>query len=347
VDPPIAPMLARLDRELPIGAMTYEPKWDGFRCLAFVSGAGVDLRSRHDRPLARYFPEVVAELRRLAEDRSFVVDGELLPADDRSHDFASLMSRLHPAASRVERLSRETPARFVAFDVLAVDDSDLRDRPFLERRAALERLLPRQGPVAVTPATRDPRVAARWLDEAGHGIDGVVAKPDDLRYASGQRAMVKVKRQRTADCVVAGVRVYEPGVVGTLLLGLSDDANVLHHVGVVTQLTRATRIGLFDELVPLAIPIDQHPWRDGFIVGASPLGRLPGAAARWRPGMEHDWVPLRPDRVVEVAYDQVDGDRFRHPARLIRWRPDRTAASCLLDQIVDDPTAERPASTFA
>jgi ATP-dependent DNA ligase len=331
-------MLARLSRELPTGALTYEPKWDGFRCLAFASGEAVDLRSRHDRPLARYFPEVVAELQRLASTagRDFVVDGELLPAEGRTHDFAALMSRLHPASSRVERLSRETPARYVAFDLLADGDRDLRDRPFLERRAELELLLPRAGVVAVTSATREPRVAAQWLDEAGHGIDGVVAKADDLRYVAGGRAMVKVKRQRTADCVVAGVRVYEPSVVGTLLLGLFDDANILHHVGVVTQLTRAARTSLFDELVPLAIPIEQHPWREGFIVGASPLGRLPGAAARWRPGMEHDWVPLEPERVVEVAYDQVDGDRFRHPARLIRWRADRVAASCLLDQIVDD-----------
>ncbi|MFL5749259.1 MAG: ATP-dependent DNA ligase [Chloroflexota bacterium] len=342
VRPPIEPMLARLVRELPTGPLTYEPKWDGFRCLAFVEADNVDLRSRHDRPLARYFPEVVAGLERIRDARrddarepGYVLDGEiLLDAPDRGHDFAALMSRLHPAASRVERLSRETPARYVAFDLLADGASDLREAPFVDRRAALEQILPPTGIVAVTASTRDAAAAERWLETAGSGIDGVVAKPDDLAYRPGHRSMIKVKRQRTAECVVAGIRVYERGIVATLILGLYDDAGALRHVGVVTQLTKAARHALFDELVPDAIALEEHPWREGFAIGASPLGRLPGAAARWRPGMDHDWVPLRPQRVVEVAYDQVDGDRLRHPARLIRWRPDRPPESCRLEQIL-------------
>jgi ATP-dependent DNA ligase len=340
VRPPVAPMLARLVRELPEGAVTYEPKWDGFRCLAFVDERDIDLRSRHGRPLARYFPELVGAIEAIRDarpagrrERGWVMDGEILLAVP--DDFAVLMSRLHPAASRVERLAREAPAEYVAFDLLADGSCDLRDRPFPDRRAALERLLPDpESVIRPTPATRDPDVARRWLDARTEAIDGVVVKPDDLRYQPGRRVMTKVKRLRTADCVVAGFRPTLDGVVSSLLLGLYDPNGDLRHVGVVTQLPRDERVRLARDLAAIAIPLADHPWSGGFTIGASPLGRLPGSAARWTPDMEHDWVPLRPARVVEVGFDQVDGDRFRHPARLIRWRPDRDAPSCTIDQIL-------------
>jgi ATP-dependent DNA ligase len=339
-------MLARLVRELPVGPLTYEPKWDGFRCIAFVDTDGIDLRSRHDRPLARYFPELVSGFHRVlagrsgvADERSFVIDGEIVLADSDvepgSAGFAALMSRLHPAATRVERLRRETPARFVAFDMLADGVADLRERPFVDRRAALQRLLSDgNGVIAATPSTRDAAVALRWLEQTTPGVDGVVAKRDDLPYEPGRRSMIKVKRLRTAESVVAGLRATKDRGVTSLLLGLYDDAGSLRHVGSVTQLPNADRHTLLRELARLAIPLDEHPWRDGFTIGASPLGRLPGSAARWTPEMEHDWLPLRPERVLEVGFDQVDGDRFRHPARFLRWRPDRTAASCILGQIL-------------
>src|SRR4051794_7087829 len=348
VRPPIAPMLARLTRELPRGDLTYEPKWDGFRCLAFVDDAEVDLRSRHDRPLSRYFPELVTAFEALRDvaRTTFAVDGEIIlegrhgsetTTGDASPGFADLMSRLHPAASRVERLSRETPARYVAFDLLALDAVDLRGSSYIDRRARLEMLLGTPGAprrLGLTPATRDPAIAERWFDASGSGIDGVVAKPDDLRYEPGRRSMIKVKLDRTADCVVAGWRPLPGGAVSSLLLGLYDAAGALRHVGVVTQLPTADRVALARDLEPLEIPLDEHPWRSGFLIGQSPLGRLKGSAARWTPEMEHDWVPVRPERVVEVGFDQVDVDRFRHPARLRRWRPDRDASSCRLEQIL-------------
>ncbi len=336
VEPPVAPMLAALTRELPRGAFSYEPKWDGFRCLAFVAPERIDLRSRHDRPLARYFPELVAGFGALLERRAgrpLVLDGEIVLAAE-TPDFAALMGRLHPAASRVRLLSEAMPARYVAFDLLSDGDEDLRPCAFRDRRARLERVLDDgAGPVRLTPATRDLDLAAGWLDAAGTGIDGVVAKPDDVPYREGRRALVKVKRLRTAECVVAGVRLTADGTVATLLLGLYGRSGELRHVGVVTQLPVATRRELVGELIPLAVPLEAHPWREGFTIGRSTLGRLPGSASRWLPGMEHDWVPLRPERVAEVGFDQVDGDRFRHPARLLRWRPDRDARSCSIDQL--------------
>jgi ATP-dependent DNA ligase len=357
VRPPIAPMLARLTRELPLGDLTYEPKWDGFRCLAFVDDAEVDLRSRHDRPLARYFPELVAafSLLREAAGTTFVLDGEIVLAtssrpgsESAGRNFADLMSRLHPAATRVERLARETPARYVAFDVLAIGGEDLRRCGYADRRERLVELVSRTGDAAahpgasradpvdridVSPATRDPAVARDWFEASCAGIDGVVAKSDDLRYVPGRRSMIKVKLDRTADCVLAGWRPLPGGAVSSLLLGLYDDAAALRHVGVVTQLPAGDRLSIARDLEPLQIPPDKHPWRNGFLIGQSPLGRLKGSAARWTPDMEHDWVPIRPERVLEVGFDQVDGDRFRHPARFRRWRPDRDAASCSLEQI--------------
>jgi ATP-dependent DNA ligase len=340
VTPPFQPMLARLTREVPEGDYFYEPKWDGFRCLAFRDGEDVDLRSRHDRPLARYFPEIVAALRSLRQTR-LVLDGELILLGGAGFDFAALMSRLHPATSRVERLSRETPASFIAFDVLAVGDEDLRTTPFEERRSRLAGLLGDVGePIFLTPTTRDRATAVAWLERfRGAGVDGVVAKAATLRYEAGKRVMVKVKHERTADCVVAGYRPFT-GVraVSSLLLGLYDPAGALRHVGVVTGFPRAERVRLVAQLAPHAIPLDEHPWRDGFLIGASPLGRLLGSAARWLPGMDLDWVPLRPDLVVEVGFDQIDVDRMRHPARFRRWRPDREARSCTIDQIEVDPS---------
>jgi ATP-dependent DNA ligase len=346
VEPPIAPMLARLTRELPEGNVLYEPKWDGFRCLAFRDGDAVDLRSRHDRPLARYFPEVVDAIRAIPASRA-VLDGELVLVRPSGFDFPALMSRLHPAASRVERLRREQPATYIVFDLLAIGSEDLRDRPFGERRARLVGLLDHDRPnrlpgephLRLTPATSDPSVARHWLERfEGAGIDGIVAKPLDLRYLAGKRAMTKVKRQRTADCVLAGFRPLDGlPAVSSLLLGLYDDRDALRHVGVVTSFAAPERVRLFEELSPFRIPLEEHPWRDGFLIGASPLGRLRGSAGRWTPDMEHDWVPLAPERVVEVGFDQIDLDRMRHPARFRRWRPDREASSCRLEQVLADP----------
>ena len=338
VVPPLPPMLARLTRELPEGDFSYEPKWDGFRAIAFRDGGEVEIRSRHDRPLARYFPEVLRGLVALSEPR-LVLDGEIvLPAQaGRSFDFAALMSRLHPAPSRVARLSAEAPGEFIVFDLLAVGDDDLRETPFSARRERLEGVLAAAPPsIRLTPATRDLAVARDWFERfGGGGVDGIVAKAIDAPYEPGRRAMLKVKRERAAECVLAGVRLI-PGrrTVSSLLLGLYDLDGDLRHVGVVTQLPSAERAALIDELRPLVMPLADHPWRNGFLIGRSPLGRLKGSAARWTPDMEHDWVPLRLDRVVEVAFDQVDVDRFRHPARFLRWRPDRVPASCSLDQIL-------------
>jgi ATP-dependent DNA ligase len=341
VEPPVVPMLARLARELPRGDFVYEPKWDGFRCLAFREHERIDLRSRHDRALARYFPEVVAALRELAEER-VVLDGELTLANERGFDFGALMSRLHPAASRVELLSAEAPACFVAFDLLAVGGEDLREQPFAERRERLVRALHDTSPtLRLTPATDDPAVAEGWLDDfMGGGVDGVMAKPRDLLYREGARAMTKVKLERTADCVVAGLRLFgERDELSSLLLGLYDGAGALQHVGVATSFTRAKRRELLDGLRSLMVPLEGHPWERGFLTGGAPMGRLAGAAGRWSPEeMPLDWVPLAPVRVCEVAFEQVDVGRFRHPARFRRWRPDREPRSCALEQLALEAT---------
>jgi ATP-dependent DNA ligase len=345
VTPPITPMLGRLVRELPEGGFVYEPKWDGFRCLAFREGVEVDLRSRHGKPFARYFPEVVEALQGLATAR-FVVDGELLACRDGQFDFSTLMTRLHPAASRVARLATETPAVFVAFDLLARDDEDLRSRPFARRREALEELLAEAdgGAVRLTPATRDPSVAREWLDRPARAIDGVMAKDPSAPYRAGERAMLKVKLERTVDCVVAGCRAMpEPLQVLSLLLGLHDDGGHLHHVGVASGFGRAKGQEMALELAPLVVDLAGHPWERGFLLGGGPTGRLKGGAGRWDPEtMPRDWVPLRLERVCEVAYDQLDGARFRHAGRFRRWRPDREPASCLLDQLVSPPAVSSP-----
>jgi ATP-dependent DNA ligase len=319
------PMLARLVRELPVGdCLLYEPKWDGFRCLASRSGASVDLRSRNRRPLARYFPEITEALLELPAD-SFLLDGELVIRGD----FVALLQRLHPAASLVERRRHETPASLMAFDLMRLGDDDLTGWPFTERRAALERLL-RDPPLALslTPITDDPCRAARWLD--GHpGIDGVIVKRRDLRYEPGRRAMQKVKRERTADCVVGGFRwKFDEPAVGSLLLGLYDGA-VLRHVGLISAFDARRRRSLLEELCPYAAPLEGHPWEHGFNEAGGPVGRLPGTGSRW----DYEWVPLRPELVCEVAHDRADAERFRHGARFRHWRPDREATTCQLDQL--------------
>jgi ATP-dependent DNA ligase len=322
------PMLARLERDLPGDGYLYEPKWDGFRCLAFRDGDEVDLRSRNDRPLARYFPELVQALRALPLDR-FVLDGEIV-----ARDFESLLRRLHPAASRVERLSVETPASLVAFDVLEHGTRDVRGLPFVERRRLLEELFREaQPPLALTEVTDDQGRAAVWLD-ARNGVDGVVAKHRDLRYEPGVRAMIKVKRERTVDCVVAGFRwLHDRPLPRTLLLALYDGDGVLQHVGIVSSIQQSRRRALLEHIAPYVGELEEHPWRHGFLLGGGSTGKLPGAAGRWTPDMDQDWVPLRPELVCEVAYDQVDGFRFRHPARFKRWRPDLDAGACTLDQL--------------
>src|SRR5919204_5035534 len=277
VQPPIAPMLARLVRELPADGYLYEPKWDGFRCLSFRDGAAIDMRSRNDRPLARYFPEVVDGLLVL-ETQCFVIDGELVIDTEAGFDFEALLARLHPAASRVERLQAQAPASLIAFDLLALGGEDLRERPFAERREALDTLLAKAvPPIHLTPITDETHAAERWIEEfQGSGIDGIVAKPHDLPYRSGKRVMTKVKSERTADCVVAGFRFYvDRPLPSSLLLGLYDDHGQLRHVGVASQFSEERRRRLLEEIAPAAASIRVHPWERGFLTGGNPIGRLP------------------------------------------------------------------------
>ncbi len=338
--PPVAPMLARLARTLPLGDQTlYEPKWDGFRCIVFRDGDEVELGSRTEKPLTRYFPEVVDAVRAELPDRC-VVDGEIVITGPSGLDFDALLQRIHPADSRVRRLASETPASLVAFDLLALADADLRPRPLGLRRAELERALAGVGPwVHLTPATRDAAVATDWFDRfEGAGLDGVVAKPIDLEYRPGQRAMVKVKHERTADCVVAGFRWHKSGgVVGSLLLGLYDDGGTLHHTGVTASFTMDRRRQLVEELAPYREGADEgHPWHwqhEG-------EGRRPGTASRWNAGRNLDFEALRPELVCEVAYDHLQGDRFRHATTFRRWRPDREPASCTYAQLEATPPEE-------
>jgi ATP-dependent DNA ligase len=322
-------MLGRLVRSLPIGDFLYEPKWDGFRCVAFREGDRVELRSRHDRPLGRYFPELVTALLELDCER-FVLDGEIV-----GEDFRTVMARLHPAASRVARLSVETPATLIAFDVLALGDSDLRDEPFVARRSALEDVVRSlEGRVRVTPATSSMDIASAWLQGLG-GIDGVMAKHRGMAYREGERAMLKVKLERTLECVVGGFRLLaDRPLPSSLLLGLFDEAGSLAHIGIAGAFSERLRIRLLEELEPLVVPLEGHPWEHGFLLEGSPIGRLKGAAARWSPEeMSLDWIPIAPVRVAEVSYDHLDARRLRHPARFRRWRPDRQPRSCTFAQV--------------
>jgi ATP-dependent DNA ligase len=341
VPPPVSPMLAKLARTLPEGDdYVYEPKWDGFRCVVFRDGDEIELGSRNERPLTRYFPELLDPLRAALPQRC-VVDGEVVIAGPDGLDFDALQLRLHPAASRVRKLAGEIPASFVAFDLLAVGDDDLRARPFAERRAALEAALAKAPPpVFLTPATSDPAVAADWFDRfEGAGLDGVVAKRVALPYRENERVMLKVKHERTADCVVAGFRWHKAGgVVGSLLLGLFDDAGTLHHIGVTASFTMSRRAELVAELEPYRIDADQgvaagHPWAMWAEAEAHAGRRLPGGMSRWNAGKDLSFELLRPELVCEVAYDHLQGDRFRHAATFRRWRPDRLPASCTYAQL--------------
>ncbi len=335
IDWPFAPMLARLARELPVGDYLYEPKWDGFRCLVRREGDDVDLRSRNLRPLSRYFPEIVAPLAGLTDER-FVLDGELVICDEDAFDFTKLMARLHPAASRVEKLSRETPASLIVFDVMSVGDRYLGDDAFAERREVLEGMLrDATPPLFPTPVTDDVECAQEWLDRfSGNGIDGVIAKPKAAPYQPGRRVLTKVKVERTVDCVVAGMRtIVDHPMVGSLLLGLYDEDGALRHVGVTSSLSDANRAEFYEMLRPHVRPLAGHPWQEGFGLERSPLGRLGGAAGRWTADAQADWTPVEARLVCEVGFDRWEGDRFRHPAQFKRWRPDRDPQSCGFDQI--------------
>jgi len=337
IPPPIEPMLAKLTSDLPsTGNFLYEPKWDGFRAIVFRGEDDVFIQSRDLRPLDRYFPELHdAFLKKLP--KNCVVDGEIVMPTPRGLDFDALQLRLHPAASRVEKLAKETPASFVAFDLLAVRGSSLMSSPQSERRASLEKLFAKlQPPLYLTPMTRDRALAADWLERfEGAGLDGVIAKPEQSPYLPGKRAMIKVKHARTADCVVAGFRWHKSGkdAVGSLLLGLYDDRGVLHHVGVTSSFTMEMRRQLVKELAPLRKnAIDDHPWREWAGAGGE-TQRMPGGQSRWSAGKDLSWEPLRIERVCEVKYDHMQGDRFRHAAIFMRWRPDKSPADCRYDQL--------------
>ncbi len=350
VMPPVSPMLAKLVRELPRSpGMAYEPKWDGFRCIVFRDGDEVELGSRNERPLTRYFPELADPLRTSLPQRC-VLDGEIVITGADGLEFDALLQRIHPADSRVRLLAEQTPASFVAFDVLALGDTDVRSRPFTERRRRLEEVLgSAEPPVHLTPLTSDIDVAADWFARfEGAGLDGVIAKGPDLAYVEDKRLMLKVKHERTADCVVAGFRVHKDGDgVGSLLLGLYDDEGVLHHVGVATSFKATYRKALAEELAPLREgALEGHPWQSWAEAEAqSGSQRLPGSQSRWNAGKNTSWEPLRIERVVEVSYDNLQGDRFRHATHLVRWRPDRDPASCTYAQL-DRPVPEVLAQVF-
>ena len=329
-------MLAKLAEQLPVGGYLYEPKWDGFRAIVFRQEDEVYIQSRDARPLDRYFPELHdALLKRLP--KNCVVDGEIVIATARGLDFDALQMRLHPAASRNAKLAKETPSSFVAFDLLAVEGRPLIVEPQAARRAALEQLLGKvKAPVYLTPVTRDPTVALDWLTRfEGAGLDGVIAKPESGTYLPGKRAMIKVKHARTADCVVAGFRWHKSGkdAIGSLLLGLYDESGLLQHVGVTSSFTMAMRRQLAKELAPLRTnAIKGHPWRD-WASAAAESSRMPGAQSRWSAGKDLSWEPLRIERVCEVKYDHMQGDRFRHASIFQRWRPDRRPQDCGFAQL--------------
>jgi ATP-dependent DNA ligase len=329
-------MLAKSVKRMPEGAFLYEPKWDGFRCVVFRDGDEVELSSRGERPLTRYFPEVVEAAKANLPERC-VVDGEIVIMTGDRLDFDALLQRIHPAKSRVDKLAEETPASFVAFDLLAVDDESLMETPFQQRRERLESVMATAAPpVLLTPATDDLAKALEWFEVfEGAGLDGVVAKPMDAAYQPDVRAMFKVKHERTADCVVAGYRWHKSGgVVGSLLLGLYGEDGALQHVGVAASFPMARRAELVEELEPYAVEdITGHPWAQWAEAEAHEKGRLPGAVSRWNAKKDLSWVPLRPELVVEVAYDHMEGTRFRHTAQFRRWRPDREPESCTYDQL--------------
>ena len=329
VMPPVKPMLAKLVTEIPEGAF-YEPKFDGFRCVVFRDGDDIELGSRNERPLNRYFPDVIDALKREVPPRC-VLDGEIVLMANGRLDFEALQQRIHPAASRVAMLARETPASFIAFDLLALGDESMTDRPFSDRRRALEEALAgAKPPVYVTPATSSIEEGRDWFDRfEGAGVDGIIAKPPSIRYVPDKRVMFKIKHERTADCVVAGYRPYKSGDgIGSLLLGLYEGDN-LWPVGVAASFAATFRKKLVEELEPYRLARgDTHPWAPD---GA--FERMPGEPSRWSAGKDQSWEPLRPELVVEVAYDYMEGQRFRHVTHFRRWRPDRDPRSCSYEQL--------------
>jgi len=337
VMPPVSPMLAKAVKDIPDGAMSFEPKWDGFRSIVFRDGDEVEIGSRNERPMTRYFPEVVDALLENVPERC-VLDGEIvvIGASGDRLDFEALQQRIHPADSRVRLLARETPARFVAFDLLALDDDDLMGRPFAERRAALvNALAAAAAPIHVTLATQDRALAQDWFYRfEGAGLDGVIAKPLGGAYEPDKRVMFKIKHERTADCVVAGYRVHKSSndAIGSLLLGLYDDHGDLANIGVIGAFPMPTRRKLFAELQPLVTTFEAHPWNwerqeEGI--------RTPRKAegSRWAAGKDLSFTPLRPERVVEIRYDHMEGTRLRHTGQFVRWRPDRDPGSCTFEQL--------------
>ena len=345
-------MLAKLVDDIPnTDGFLFEPKWDGFRSIVFRSTDDVYIQSRDLKPLDRYFPELHdALIERLPP--GCVVDGEIVIASDHGLDFDALQLRLHPAASRVAKLAKECPSSFVAFDLLERDGESIMDRPQRERREALERLLAKvTPPVYLTPMTRDRNVAAEWLQRfEGAGLDGVIAKPEDGKYQPGKRAMFKIKHARTADCVVAGFRWHKTAAdaVGSLLLGLFDDTGRLHHVGVTSSFTMEKRKQLVKELEPLRKnALATHPWKEWASFARADASaatdgptRMPGGQSRWSAGKDLSWEPLRIERVCEVKYDHMQGDRFRHAATFLRWRDDKSPKDCRYDQLEVTPAFE-------
>ena len=324
-DPPVEPMLCAPQDDVPEGAgWLYEPKWDGFRCIVFRDGKSVQLQSRKLQPLERYFPELVERLLRDLPPKC-VVDGEIIIPSSKGLDFDALLQRILPAASRIEKLSRETPASFVAFDLLALGDTDLREQPLSRRRATLAGAFESTAEVFTTPQTADPEEARRWFTRfEGAGLDGVVAKRAELPYAPGERVMVKVKHLRTADCVIGGFRkakAVKGDAVGSVLLGLYDAGGVLHHVGHVSGFDAAARRDVATRLKPL---------EGGESFGK---GRTPGAPSRWSQGRDTSWTSVGPELVMEVAFDHLQGNRFRHAARFVRWRPDMAPRDCTYAQL--------------
>lgn len=335
--PPVSPMLSKAVKSLPPDA-SYEPKWDGFRSIVFRDGDQVEVGSRNEKPMTRYFPELVAAAVAELPPRC-VIDGEIVIATDHGLDFEALQQRIHPADSRVRMLAEKTPASFIAFDLLALGDDDYTGRPFARRREALLDALRGAGPsFHVTPATTDLDLAQRWFDEfEGAGLDGVIAKPLSITYQPDKRIMFKIKHERTADCVVAGYRVHKSGsdAIGSLLLGLYKDDGTLASVGVIGAFPMAKRRQLFDELQPLVTDFDGHPWNWAAHEAGERTPRK-NEFSRWNAGKDLSFVPLRPERVVEVRYDHMEGERFRHTAQFNRWRPDREPSSCTYAQL-DSP----------
>ncbi len=334
-------MLAKAVDTFPTGDLSFEPKWDGFRCIVFRDGDEIELGSRNERPLTRYFPELVEQLQAALPPR-IVVDGEIIVVSGDRLDFDALQQRIHPAVSRINRLAAETPALFVAFDLLCLGDLDLRQEPFSARRALLEQAVAVAAPgLHRCPATEDPVLARRWYEDfEGAGLDGLIAKPRSGRYEPDKRVQFKIKHRRSVDCVVAGYRTHKDGAgVGSMLLGLYDDAGVLHHLGVTASFSAKLRTQLAQDLAPLTDgALDGHPWAEWARPEAHESTRLPGAISRWNGTKDLSWMPVRIERVVEVEYLTVTNGRFRGVTTFKRWREDRDPASCRFDQLVEvDP----------